>query len=628
MRTKQFKAESKRLLDLMIHSIYTHKEIFLRELISNASDAIDKLYYKALTENIGSISRSDFAIEIEADKENRTLTIRDNGIGMSAEEMEQNLGTIAKSGSLAFKQDKDKEDAKEDIDIIGQFGVGFYSAFMVAKHITVCSKAYGSDEAFLWQSSGASGYTIEPCEKDGWGTTIVLEIKDDTEDEKYSEFLESFRIEGLVKKYSNYIRYPIRMDVTSSRPKEGAEGEWEEFTENKTLNSMLPLWKRQKSEITKEEYDNFYKEVFFDYTDPLKAIHTNVEGLISYNALLYIPSKVPFNYYSRDYEKGLQLYSGGVLIMNACKDLIPDHFSFVKGLVDSQELSLNISREMLQHDRQLKAIAGSLEKKIKSELASMLKNDRESYVSFFQNFGTQLKYGLYSSFGSKKDLLLDLLLFYSDKEEALVTLEEYVSRMPEEQKYIYYAYGESAEKLSKLPQTELVRDKGFEILYLTEDVDEFVLQVIGSFKEKEFRNVSNGDLGLESEEEKKEIEERAQKSKELLSFMKEALSGKAADVKLSQRLKSNPVCLASDGGLSIGMEKVLSAMPNQEGMKARYILELNPEHPVFEKLTDLFQTDKEKLASYTSLLFDQAMLIEGLPISDPVAFSKAICELM
>lgn len=632
MRTKQFKAESKRLLDLMINSIYTHKEIFLRELISNASDAIDKLYYKALTENISSINRSDFAIDLTLDKEARTLTICDNGCGMNEEELEKNLGTIAKSGSLAFKKDQQEENAGEDIDIIGQFGVGFYSAFMVAKHITVCSKAYGSDEAFLWQSSGAAGYTVEPCEKETYGTTITLTIKEDTDEEHYSEFLESSRIEGLVKKYSNYIRYPIRMDVTTSRPKEGTEGEnleWEEVTENKTLNSMVPLWKKRKADITPEEYNQFYQEIFMDFTAPAKVIHTSVEGLVSYHALLFIPDKVPFNYYSRDYEKGLQLYSNGVLIMNACKDLLPDYFSFVKGLVDSQELSLNISREMLQHDRQLKMIASSIEKKIKSELAAMLKEDRQRYEAFFKNFGAQLKYGLYASYGAKKDLLLDLLLFYSDHENGYTTLEEYASRMPEDQKYLYYAYGESPEKIAKLPQTELVRDKGYEILYLSEDVDEFVLQVIGSYQEKEFRNVSGSDLGLESEEEEKELEQKSEESREMLDLLKKALEGKVSDVRLSKRLKSNPVCLVSDGGLSIGMEKVLAAMPGQDGgMKAQYVLEINPAHPVFKRLTELSASDQDKLKSYAALLLDQAMLIEGLPIADPVAFSNAVCELM
>lgn len=634
MKMKQFKAESKRLLDLMINSIYTHKEIFLRELISNASDAIDKLYYHALSDGTTGLNRDDFSIELSIDKDNRTLTITDNGCGMTKEELENNLGVIAKSGSLAFKQENE---AKEDIDIIGQFGVGFYSAFMVASNVKVYSKAYGSDEAYVWESNGAEGYTVEPCEKESNGTQIVLTIKEDTEDEKYSEFLESYRIQELVRKYSDYIRYPIRMEVEKTRMKEKAEGEeaddekapeYETYTEVETLNSMVPIWRKNKNELTDEDYNSFYKEKFFDYSDPLKVIHTYTEGAATYHALLFIPAKAPYNYYTRDYEKGLKLYASGVLIMDSCKDLLPDHFSFVKGLVDSEDLSLNISREMLQHDRQLKVIASRLEKKIKSELLSMLKNDREKYEEFFKNFGLQLKYGVYNGFGANKELLQDLLLFYSSSEQKLVTLEEYVSRMKEDQKYIYYAGGESREQIEKLPQTELVKDKGYEILYLTDDVDEFALQMMHDYNEKEFKSVSASDLDLESEEEKKEFEKQAEENKDLLTFMKDALDGKVKAVVLSKRLKSHPVCLSNEGMLSIEMEKVLNAMPNDQKVKAERVLEINASHPIFEKLAKLYAEDQEKLKTYAQLLYTQAELIEGMPVEDPVAFSNAVCELM
>ena len=634
MKMKQFKAESKRLLDLMINSIYTHKEIFLRELISNASDAIDKLYYHALSDGTTGLNRDDFSIELSIDKDNRTLTITDNGCGMTKEELENNLGVIAKSGSLAFKQENE---AKEDIDIIGQFGVGFYSAFMVASNVKVYSKAYGSDEAYVWESNGAEGYTVEPCEKESNGTQIVLTIKEDTEDEKYSEFLESYRIQELVRKYSDYIRYPIRMEVEKTRMKEKAEGEepdeekapeYETYTEIETLNSMVPIWRKNKNELTDEDYNSFYKEKFFDYSDPLKVIHTYTEGAATYHALLFIPAKAPYNYYTRDYEKGLKLYASGVLIMDSCKDLLPDHFSFVKGLVDSEDLSLNISREMLQHDRQLKVIASRLEKKIKSELLSMLKNDREKYEEFFKNFGLQLKYGVYNGFGANKELLQDLLLFYSSSEQKLVTLEEYVSRMKEDQKYIYYAGGESREQIEKLPQTELVKEKGYEILYLTDDVDEFALQMMHDYNEKEFKSVSASDLDLESEEEKKEFEKQAEENKDLLTFMKDALDGKVKAVVLSKRLKSHPVCLSNEGMLSIEMEKVLNAMPNDQKVKAERVLEINASHPIFEKLTKLHAEDQEKLKTYAQLLYTQAELIEGMPVEDPVAFSNAVCELM
>lgn len=562
------------------------------------------------------------------------MTITDNGCGMTKEELENNLGVIAKSGSLAFKQENE---AKEDIDIIGQFGVGFYSAFMVAANVKVYSRAYGADEAYVWESNGAEGYTVEPCEKASNGTQIVLTIKEDTEDEKYSEFLESYRVQELVRKYSDYIRYPIRMEVEKSRMKEQPEGEeadeekapeYETYTEVETLNSMVPIWRKNKNELTDEDYNSFYKEKFFDYSDPLKVIHTYTEGAATYHALLFIPAKAPYNYYTRDYEKGLKLYASGVLIMDSCKDLLPDHFSFVKGLVDSEDLSLNISREMLQHDRQLKVIASRLEKKIKSELLSMLKNDREKYEEFFKNFGLQLKYGVYNGFGANKELLQDLLLFYSSSEQKLVTLEEYVSRMKEDQKYIYYAGGESREQIERLPQTELVKDKGYEILYLTDDVDEFALQMMHDYSEKEFKSVSASDLDLDTEEEKKEFEKQTEENKDLLTFMKDALDGKVKAVVLSKRLKSHPVCLSNEGMLSIEMEKVLNAMPNDQKVKAERVLEVNASHPIFEKLSKLYAEDQEKLKTYAQLLYTQAELIEGMPVEDPVAFSNAVCELM
>lgn len=629
MEQKQFQAESKRLLDLMINSIYTHKEIFLRELISNASDAIDKLYYHSLTDNMTGLSREDFAIDIRVDKEHRTLSVRDNGCGMTAEELESNLGTIAKSGSLAFKQENGEQ--KEDIDIIGQFGVGFYSAFMVAKHVTVLSKPFGSDQAWRWESSGAEGYTIEQCEKDGHGTEIILELKEDTEGEQYSEFLDQYHIQELVKKYSDYIRYPIRMDMERSRRKEGSpddKPEYENYTENVTLNSMVPIWKKNKSELKDEDYNEFYKNKFMDYDDPARIIHSSTEGSATYNALLFIPSRAPYNYYSRDYEKGLQLYASGVLIMDKCPDLLPDCFSFVKGLVDSQDLSLNISREMLQHDRQLKLIAGRLEKKIHSELLSMLKNDRDKYEAFWKNFGLQLKYGVYDGFGAKKDLLADLLLFYSSSENKLVTLEEYIGRMKESQKYIYYACGETVERINLLPQTERLRDQGFEILYLTDDVDEFAVKMMHTHQEKEFRSVSDKDLGLETEEEKEEIKKQGEENKDLLNFLKEALDGKVKEVRLTGRLKNHPVCLSSDGPLSLEMEKVLNAAPTGQKVSADRILELNSSHAVFETMRKLYDSNKDKLKEYASLLYAQALLIEGMPIEDPVAFSNAVCNLM
>ncbi len=631
MAKKEFKAESKRLLDLMINSIYTHHEIFLRELISNASDALDKMYYKSLTENDG-MSREDFYIRLTPDKEARTLTVSDNGCGMTAEELENNLGTIAKSGSLAFKQENE---AKEDIDIIGQFGVGFYSAFMVADHVKVVSKPYGSDKAWAWESDGADGYTIEEAEKDSFGTDIILTLKADNDDEAFSEYLETYRLTQLVKKYSDYIRYPIRMLVESQRVKEGTgtddkPAEYESYTEDRTLNSMVPIWKKSKSEVTEEEYNSFYQDKFFDYTPPARVIYSSTEGASTYHALLFIPSRMPYDFYTKNYEKGLQLYASGVLIMEKCADLLPDYFSFVKGLVDSEDLSLNISREMLQHDRQLKLIASRLEKKIKSELKSMLTNEREKYEEFFKNFGLQLKYGVYSDYGTHKELLQDLLLFYSSSEKKMVTLDEYVGRMKEDQKYIYYACGETTDRIDRLPQTELLKDKGFEILYLTDDVDEFALKMMMKYADKEFRNVSDKDLGLEAEADSEEIKKQNEDNKELLRFMKDALGDKVSEVKLSERLKSHPVCISSDGGVSIEMEKVLSAMPGANGQKiqAKRVLELNASHPVFARLQKLFAENLDAVKEYASLLYDQALLIEGLPIEDPVAFSNAVCKLM
>ncbi len=631
MPTKQFKAESKRLLDLMINSIYTHKEIFLRELISNASDAIDKLYYHALSENITGLSRGDFAIDLVVDKQARTLTVADNGCGMDQQELEENLGTIAKSGSLGFKKELDQEKAGEDVDIIGQFGVGFYSAFMVAKKVTVLSRPYGADQAWKWESTGADGYTVEPAQMEGHGSKVILELKDPTEEENYDEFLEPQRLAGLVKKYSDYIRYPIRMEMPTSRLKEGCpedKPEYETVYETRTLNSMVPIWKKSRSEVTDQELNSFYKEKFFDFEDPALVIRSSTEGAATYNALLFIPAHTPFNYYSRDYEKGLQLYASGVLIMDKCPDLLPDCFSFVRGLVDSQDLSLNISREMLQHDRQLKLIEGRLEKKIHTELANLMKNDREKYEAFWKNFGLQLKYGLYDNYGQQKELLQDLVLFYSSNEKKLVSLEEYVGRMKESQKYIYYACGQTVDKIDLLPQTELLKDQGFEILYLTDDVDEFALKMLYKYQDKEFRSVSDKDLGLESESEKEETKKQNEENQPLLQFLKEALGDKVQAVCLSGRLKSHPVCLASEGMLSLEMEKVLNAMPNEQKVKAQRVLEINASHPVFAALKACYEKDPEKAKTYAGLLYDQALLIEGMPIEDPVAFSNAICDLM
>ena len=622
MAKKQFKAESKRLLDLMINSIYTHKEIFLRELISNASDALDKLYYHSLSGEMTGLSREELSIGLAVDKDTRTLTVTDNGVGMNKEELEQNLGTIAKSGSLAFKKENEQ---KDDVDIIGQFGVGFYAAFMVADCVTVTSRRFDSDEAWVWRSKGAAGYTVEPGDKDSRGTEIQLHIKANTDDENYDEFLESHRLQQLVKKYSDYIRYPIRMEMEKSRLKEGSENEYETYTEVETLNSMVPLWKKAKSEVTPEEYNAFYKEKFMDYEDPARVIYSSTEGSATYNALLFIPARAPYNYYSREYEKGLQLYASGVLIMDKCPDLLPDYFSFVKGLVDSQDLSLNISREMLQHDRQLKLIAGRLEKKIHSELLSMLNTDRENYEKFFGNFGLQLKYGLYSDFGTHREVLQDLLLFHSSHENKLTSLAEYVARMKEEQKYIYYACGETPEKAAALPQTEAVADKGYEILYLTQDVDEFALKMLHQFEEKEFRSVSSDDLGFETAEEEKA--EPTEEQKSLFDAMTAALDGKVTAVRASKRLKTHPVCLTSEGEISLEMERVLNAQPGDQKVSARRVLEINENHPIYQKLLSL-KGDEEQLKLYTSLLYGQALLIEGMSVEDPVAFSNDLCKIL
>lgn len=634
METKQFKAESKKLLDMMIHSIYTHKEIFLRELISNASDAIDKLYFKSLTDDQVGLSKDDFAIWISADREGNRLKISDNGIGMTAEELEAHLGTIAESGSLKFKSENKLE---EDNQIIGQFGVGFYSAFMVAKKVTVISKAYGSDKAYQWESEGVDGYTITEADKKSVGTDIILELLPDSEDEDYSGFLDQYRLKSLVKKYSDYIRFPIKMEVTHSRPKEQSEEdkeagkapEYEEYLEIETLNSMVPLWKKNKSELKEEDYKHFYTEKFFDYNEPLKYSHVKNEGAANYNALLYIPSKAPYDYYSKEYEKGLQLYSNGVLIMDKCADLLPDYFSFVKGLVDSEDLSLNISREMLQHDRQLKVIAKSIEKTISSELKKMLKNEREKYEEFWKAFGLQMKYGIYSDYGMNKEKLQDLLLFTSSNDNKLVTLDEYVTGMREEQKYIYYAAGESTARISQLPQTELVKDNGFEILYLTDNIDEFAIKSIGKYKDKEFKSVSSDDLGLESPEKKEELKAKEEAASGMLDELAKALDGKVTKVVLSQRLKTHPVCLTSEGEISLEMEKVLNSMPTDQKVHAQRILEINPEHEIFGKLNAVKEAgDSDKLGKYARLLYDQALLIEGISIENPVEFSNLICELM
>lgn len=625
METKQFKAESKRLLDLMINSIYTHREIFLRELISNASDAIDKIYYKTLMDESLTFEKDDYYIKITADKEARTIKIFDTGIGMTKEELDDNLGVIAKSGSLQFKKENE---VKDGYDIIGQFGVGFYSAFLVADTVAVISKALGSEEAYKWESKGIEGYTIEPWEKDSIGTEIILKVKENTEDENFDEYLEEYKLQSIIKKYSDFIRYPIKMDITREKLKEGTENEYEEYIEEQIVNSMVPIWRKNKNELTKEDYDNFYAEKHYGFDKPLKYIHTSVDGAISYNAILFIPEKTPYDFYTKEYEKGLELYSNGVLIMNKCGDLLPDYFGFVKGIVDSEDLSLNISREILQHDRQLKLIAKNIKTKIKNELESMLKNDREKYEEFYKSFGTQLKYGVYSDFGMNKDILQDLLMFYSSKEKKMVTLDEYISRMPEEQKYIYYAAGESNERIEKLPQIEVVLDKGYEILYFTEDVDEFAIRMLMKYKDKEFKSVSSGDLGIEAEENEKDTNSDDGENKELFEYMKGILSDKVKDVRESKRLKNHPVCLSNDGELTIEMEKILNSMPNNENIKADKILEINTHHDVFKSLKEAYKNDKDKLNLYTDLLYNQALLIEGLTVADPVEFTNNICKIM
>ncbi len=622
IKLKQFKAESKRLLDLMINSIYTHREIFLRELISNASDAIDKLYYKALTDSDISFNASDYFIKVTSDEAARTITISDTGIGMTEAELEDHLGVIAKSGSLQFKKETELEDGH---DIIGQFGVGFYSAFLVADKVTVISKALGSDVAYKWESCGAEGYTIEPCDKATVGTDIILTLKENTEDENYDEYLETFKLKSIIKKYSDFIRYPIKMDIKRSQLKEGSEDEYEEVIEEQTVNSMVPIWKKNKRELTDEDYEKFYMEKHFGYDKPLSHVHLSVDGNVSYNAILYIPEKTPYDFYTAEYEKGLELYSSGVLIMNKCADLLPDYFSFVKGIVDSEDLSLNISREILQHDRQLKLIAKNIKIKIKNELEKMIKNEREKYERFFASFGRQLKYGVYSDYGTNKEVLQDLLMFHSSHEDQLVTLEEYVSRMPEDQKHIYYAVGESIERIKKLPQTEAVMDKGYEILYFTEDIDEFAIKMMMNYQEKDFKSVSSADLDLDTDQ---ADEEATNEYASLFEKMASTLTGKVKSVRASRRLKSHPVCLANEGELSIEMEKVLNAMPNGAQVQADKILEVNVNHEVFKSLQTAYETDQEKFNLFTDVLYNQARLIEGLSIEDPVAFTNNICQLM
>lgn len=640
MAKKQFKAESKRLLDLMINSIYTHKEIFLREIISNASDALDKLCYLSLTdENVG-MSRSDFRIDVRADKDARTITVSDNGIGMTEEEMEKNLGVIANSGSFKFKKDltQDEKDEKE-IDIIGQFGVGFYSAFMVSDKVRVVSRAYGSDTAYCWESSGADGYTVTEAQKEKVGTDITMYLKEDTEDENYSEFLETYRLRSLIKKYSDYIRYPICMDIEKTRTVETDEVDdkgnkktkTETYIENETVNSMVPIWQRNKSEVSDEECKKFYKEHFFDMDDPVRVIRVNAEGAVTYKAMLFIPSKAPYGYFTKEFEKGLQLYTSGVMIMDKCSDLIPEHFRFVKGVVDSQNLSLNISREILQHDRQLKIIAANLEKKIKSELKKMMTDDPEGYEKFYQAFGLQLKYGIVNDYGMHKDLLSDLIMFYSSTEKKLVSLKDYVSRMPEEQKYIYFASGETVSKIDALPQTELIKDKGFEILYMTDSVDEFVVQILGNYEEKQFKSVNDKELGIETDEDKKETEKQSEDNKELLDFVKETLADKVAAVRISGKLKSHPVCLTTDGAVTLEMEKYFKSVPGAEAIgavKAEKVLELNPSHPAFAALKAAWSSDKDKAAKYAEILYTQALLIAGVEIDDPAGYADLVCSLM
>lgn len=625
MKEKQFKAESKRLLDLMINSIYTNKEIFLRELISNASDALDKRYYNSMTQKKETVDKDKLNIKILVDKENKLLTIEDNGCGMNKEELENNLGTIAKSGSLAFKEAQDKQD---DVEIIGQFGVGFYSCFMVSNDVTVISKSLDDEQAYKWHSKGVEGYTIEPTEKNEIGTKIILKIKDDTEDEKYSRYLEEFVIKNLVKKYSDYIRYPILMDVEHEKLKEGSKDEYEKVKETETLNSMVPLWKKKKSEIKQEEYDSFYTSKFSDFSKPQKVIHTQAEGTFSYNALLFIPSHLPYDFYTKEYEKGLQLYSNGVLIMEKCDELLPDYFGFVKGLVDSPDLSLNISREMLQHDRQLKTLAKNIEKKINAELTKMLNSDRDEYIRFFNNFGSQLKYGAYDNYGMDKDKLKDLLMFYSSTDKKLTTLKEYVSRMKEDQKDIYYACGETLDKIDMLPQVEKVKEKGYEILYLTENIDEFVVHSLMNYDEKKFTNICTNELDLDTEEEKEKLKKENEENKDMFDAMKEAIKDEVQLVRFTHRLKNHPVCLTSEGAISLEMEKVINAMPTDQNVKAQKVLEINEEHPIANKLKELYKEDKDKLKDYTKILYSQARLIEGMSVENPTEISNLICDIM
>ena len=636
MENKQFKAESKRLLDLMINSIYTNKEIFLRELISNASDAIDKLYYRSLTDKNVKVNKDDLYIRITPNKEARTLTIEDNGCGMSKDELEENLGTIAKSGSLAFKEAaKAKENAEkdDDVNIIGQFGVGFYSAFMVASKVRVESKCYGAEKAYAWESEGAEGYTIDECDKSDFGTKIILTLKADTDDEKYSDFLAEYKIEELIRKYSDYIRYPIKMEVEHEHEVEQPEGEkkepkFEKVRHDEILNSMIPIWKKNKSEVSDEDYNNFYQEKFGDYQKPLKVIRTSVEGDVSYTALLYIPSHTPYDYYTKDFKRGLQLYSNGVLIMDKCEDLLPDCYGFVRGLVDSPDLSLNISREMLQHDRQLKIIAKNLDKKIKSELLDMLHKNREDYEKFFETFGTTLKFGVYNDFGLNKDNLKDLLMFHSSIENKLVTLDEYVDRMKEGQDKIYYACGETVDKIELLPQVEAVKEKGYEILYLTENIDEFVVQVLMEHKEKKFINVCANDVDLDTDEEKEALKKENEENKDMFTLMKETIGEGVQEVRFTHRLKNHPVCLTSEGALSVEMEKVINSMPNDQKVKAQTALEINDSHPIAQKIKELYVNDKEALKKYTQVLYAQARLIEGLPVENPTQISNLICEII
>ncbi|NLV16287.1 MAG: molecular chaperone HtpG [Syntrophomonadaceae bacterium] len=624
MNKRQFKSESKRLLEMMINSIYTHREIFLRELISNASDAIDKMYYKALTDESLTFNKEDYFIKIHIDKENRILKISDTGIGMTKEELDDNLGVIAQSGSTIFKEENQLTD---EIDIIGQFGVGFYSAFMVARNVKVISKAFGSQDSYKWESEGVEGYSIEPWEREAVGTDIILAIKDNTDDETYDEFLDEYRIRELVKKYSDFIRYPIKMNMTRHRLKEGSDNEYEDYTEEQIINSMVPIWKKNKNELTTEDYENFYNEKHYGFDKPIKHLHISAEGTVSYNSIMFIPEKAPFDFYTKEYEKGLELYSKGVLIMNKCPDLLPDYFSFVKGMADSEDLSLNISREILQHDRQLKLIANSIKAKIKSELENLIRDDREKYEKFYTSFGRQLKFGIYNDYGTSNDILQDLIMFYSSKEKKLVTLAEYVSRMPDEQKYIYYASGESNDRIDKMPQTELVADKGYEILYFTDDVDEFAIKMLRVYKDKEFKSVASGDLGIDFDEDdasSTDVEENIQ----LFNKMAEVLSDKVKEVRASKRLKHHPVCLANEGDISVEMEKILSSMPNNQNVKAEKILEINTNHEIFKSLKAVSDTDSDKFNLYTKLLYNQALLIDGLPIEDPVEFANDICRIM